>query len=168
MIGFGRSALFLLLTIGFVAHAQAPGQALDFAAWKETQINDATTQMFKISTRISQLRAHKPQQTGQKDNSQASLSSNRFRTAGADPLTLAEKDLRRAKESLETANNLALTDYVTIYLPTLESQPEALQRLIERTPKEDLGEIVKALLLKASPVDAKRNTSIISGLSPTN
>lgn len=160
--------LALLLSFSSPATAQIPGQALSFEAWKESQINDATTQMFKVSSRISQLRSGKPPVAGQKDNAQASLTSARFKTADGDPLSLAEKDLRRAKESLETANNLMLSDYVAIYLPTLESQPDALQRLIERTPKEELGEIVKALLLKSHSIDAKRNSSVISGLSPTN
>lgn len=168
MNGLVRTLLTALLLIGFSVQAQAPNQPLTFQNWKENQVNEATTQMFKISSRISQLRAVKPAAGGMKEAAQTNLPSTRVKTADADPLSLAEKDLRRAKESLEAANNLELTDYVNIYLPTLETQPEALQKLIEKLPKEDLGDILKAILTKNSRFDAKRNNSVVSGYSSSN
>lgn len=164
----GVQISIFILIFSFAAQAQIPAQPLTFLAWKEAQVNDATTQMFKISARISQLRSGKNSAAGAKEAAQAHLPSARVKTADGDPVSLAEKDLRRAKESLETANNLELSDYVNIYLPSLEAQPEVLQRLIEKTPKEELGEILKVLLAKNTRIDAKRNTPVISGLSPSN
>lgn len=168
MNGAQRTFIYVIWLLSFAAQAQLPAHPLTFQAWRETQVNDATTQMFKISARISQLRSTKNSAAGLKESAQANLPSARVKTTDSDPVSLAEKDLRRAKESLETANNLELSDYVNIYLPTLEAQPDALQRLIEKMQKEDLGEILKVLLTKNTRLDTKRNPPVISGLSPSN
>lgn len=168
MNGLIRTILSMIFFVGSSALAQVPNQPLTFQFWKEAQVTDATNQMFKISARISQLRANKPGSANVKEAAQANLPSARVKTADGDPMSLAEKDLRRAKESLEAANSLELADYVNIYLPSLESQPDAVQKLIEKLPKEELGEILKLLLTKNSRLDTKRNPPVISGLSPNN
>ncbi len=170
MYGSLRNILMLIfLLFGIAAQAQPSAlQPHTFFTWKETQVTDATNQMFKISARISQLRAIKPGAANVKESTQTNLPSARVKTTDGDPMSLAEKDLRRAKESLEAANSLELTDYVNIYLPTLEAQPEALQRLFERLSKEELGDILKVLLTKNSRIDTKRNPPVISGLTPSN
>src|SRR5690606_30071029 len=116
-----------------------------FAVWKDNQIEEATNGVFKATSRINQLKTAKALTRG---------------TSGKDPLDLAEKDLRRAKESLEIAHGLKLSDYVNIYLPSLENDPENVQKLVDKWSKEELSEVVKLLIIKGLDADARRNTPV--------
>lgn len=131
-------------------------QPKTFQSWKDLQILEAQNQMLRIGARMTQIKAGKGARAEFKEPSQ--LPTGRVRsTNDSDPMALAERDLRRARESLETATALDLTDYVNIYLPTLESQPETLQALLQKLTKEELAEILKVMLSKSSRIDAKRN-----------
>lgn len=152
--------LVCLLTLGVLGFAQEPQTpALTFQSWKEQQILEAQNQMLRISSRINQIKSAKP---GKGDAHEAALSglpSSRVRKApDTDPLATAEKDLKRGQESLDAANSLQLDDYISIYLPTLQDQPGALDKLAEKLSKEELAEIFKGMLKRNSrPIDAKRN-----------
>lgn len=71
----------------------------------------------------------------------------------ADP----EKELLRAQDRLEAAKSLQLEEYVSIYLSTLASQPEMLDKLAEKLSKEELAVLLKQLLSKTP--QAANNTS---------
>lgn len=162
-------SLILLLLKGLQATAAVeptavPMQAKTFQAWKDLQVLEAQNQVLRIGARISQIKAGRASKTDLKDTS--ALPTSRVKsTTDNDPMTMAERDLRRARESLEAANSLELADYVNIYLPTLEAQPETLQVLLQKLSKEELGEILKLILQKNSHLDTKRNSPVVGGLS---
>ena len=132
--------------------------ALGFQAWKEQQVLEAQNQTLRNSSRISQLRANKPAGKESKEAT-GSLSNSRIKKAPEqDTLAGAERDLKRAQETLENANELQFEDYIVIYLPTLQDQPEALSKLADKLSKDELAEIFKVMYTKgARGSDAKRN-----------
>lgn len=117
--------------------------ALTFQNWKEQQILEAQNQTLRVSSKITQLKASKTPSTNVKP---IVLPSSKIKKTEVDPILAAEKDLRRAQESLEAANNLGLEEYVTIYLPSLKGEPEAINSLAQRLSKEELAEIFKTFV----------------------
>lgn len=154
--------LVLILTASLSAPLLAQdGTPLTFQNWKDQQVLDAQNGLLRVSARISQLKNGKG---GTSAKESAALPANsKLKKAEVDTVSAAERDLRRAQESLQAANNLNLDDYVAIYLPTLRDQPEAIQQLGQKLSKDELVEILKGLVRKDGPPDAKR-----SGLSMTD
>jgi hypothetical protein len=114
--------------------------------------------MLRTSSRINQLKAGKSTTSAGKESSLQLHNPRIKKAAEADSLSTAERDLKRAQESLETANSLKLDDYISIYLPTLQDQPGALSSLSEKLSKEELAEIFKMTYTHQPQVsDAKRN-----------
>lgn len=161
--------LFVLVGFtAFVAAQEKPVGVLTFQSWKDQQVLGSQNQVLRISARIEQVRTSKPGQTDAKDTGLAGVPTGRVKKAViVDPLAAAEKDLRRAQESLQTANELQFEDYINVYLPTLQDQPDSLNKLAEKLSKEELSEIFKSLVKKGSKVyDAKRNSSsVLDGLA---
>lgn len=158
-----RILILLCLTMACLAFAQEPMAGKSFQSWKDLQVLEAQNQVLRVSARISQIRAGKGANTNVKDLS--NVPAGRVKTASdADALSLAEKDLKRARESLEAANALELEDYVNIYLPSLEAQPEALNALLQKLTKDEMAEILKVVLLKNSHFDGKSKSPVVSGL----
>jgi len=159
--------LCVILTPAFAAvePAAVPIQPKSFQSWKDLQVLEAQNQLLRIGARISQIKSGRGAKADSKEP--GNLPTSRVKTtADSDPMAVAEKDMRRARESLEAANALELADYVNIYLPTLESQPEALQTLLLKMSKEELGDILKVMLQKNSRIDTKRNAPpVIGGIS---
>ncbi len=116
---------------------------------------------------LARCRPHQPTQgrksVGIKDPTPLPVNP-KFKKSESDSVAAAEKDLRRAQESLKAANDLTLEDYISIYLPTLRENPEALQALAQKMSKEELSEVFKLMLRKDSPSDTKRN-GLASGFS---
>jgi hypothetical protein len=161
---FKTLSLVALLIAAIPAFGQEPQVvALTFQAWKDQQVLEAQNQILRISARLNQLKNGKASGTESKET--ANLPSNRLKKVGeADSLALAEKDLKRAQESMETATGLQFENYIDIYLPSLQDQPEAAAKLIEKLSKEELMEITKALLRKGSRTsDARRNAGRVTG-----
>ncbi len=145
------------------AFAQEPQfTALTFQAWKDQQVLDAQNQALRASARMNQIKAGKGTSSESKDS--AALPSNRIKKAGnGDQLSIAEKDLVRAQETMTSAANLQLADYINIYLPTLQDQPDAAAKLVDQLTKEELAEITKGLIRKGSPTsDTRRNVGGIT------
>ena len=143
-----------------LAWGQEPQSGVSsFEEWKQQQVLEAQNQMLRISSHISQLKTGKPGTAG-KDSSPANLPNSRIKkSTDSDTIASSERDLKRAQESLETANGLQVDDYISIYLPTLQDQPEALNKLAEKLSKEELAEIFKNSYKKGThPSDARRNT----------
>lgn len=158
--------LVLLLTFGALGFAQEPQvTALTFQSWKEQQVLEAQNQMLRISSRINQLKTNKNNKGDNKEDGLGKLPSTRVKKSEVDPILAAEKELKRGQESLDAANSLQLEDYISIYLPTLQDQPGALDKLAEKLSKEELAEIFKGVL-KRNPrtVDARRNS--VSAVDP--
>jgi hypothetical protein len=134
--------------------------AYSFQEWKEQQVLEAQNQMLRLSSHISQLKTGKPSPHDTKDSAPANLPNSRIKkSTESDTMAIAERDLKRAQESLESASLLQLDDYISIYLPTLQDQPEALSKLADKMSKEQLAEIFKNTYSKGSKTsDAKRNT----------
>lgn len=150
---------FLFSTFSIVCGAQQPViTAYTFQAWKEQQVLEAQNQLLRTSARIAQLKNSKPGAPGSKD---ALNIGSRLKKVEQDPVLAGEKDLRRAQESLQAASNLTMDEYVAIYLPTLADSPDAIQSLTQRLNKEELAEILKGLLKRDAPSDAKRNSSLV-------
>ena len=153
--------IVLLLT---VMCALAWGQdaqlnAVSFQTWKEQQILEAQNQMLRTSSRITQLKSSKTAAGSTKESTLNLPSNSRVKkTSESDSVATAERDLKRAQESLETANGLQIDDYISIYLPTLQDQPEALSKLADKLSKEELAAIFKVTYSKGPHLsDAKRN-----------
>lgn len=147
--------------------------ALTFQDWKENQLLEAQNQVLRANAKISQLKNKKASVEDKKDSSTMAGTTNARvkKLSDSDALAGAEKDLRRAQESLEATNALTVNDYITIYLPTLQNQPEAVNGLVEKLSKEELTELFKGLVVKPVKADdAKRNTksSLLSGVSLTS
>lgn len=158
MIRFSLLILLVSLSFPLLAQDQAP---LNFQSWKDQQVLDAQNALLRISARIAQLKSGKG---GAASKESAALPANsKLKKAEVDTVAGGERDLRRAQESLQAANNLTLDEYIAIYLPTLRDQPEALQQLSQKLSKEELVEIFKGLVRKDVAPDAKR-----SGLSMTD
>ena len=159
-----RSLIFLsLLLTGLSAVAQDV-VPLTFQSWKEQQILEAQNQTLRVSARISQLKSTpKGAAAGKKDAPAPVLNSKVKKTEEADPLAAAEKELRRNQESLQAAGDLSLEDYVNIYLPTLQDQPEALRALGQKLSKDELAEIFRLLVITRPNLnDAKHNQSALT------
>ena len=143
-----------------LAFGQEPQiSALSFQDWKEQQVLETQNQMLRVSSRINVLKSSK---AGKSDSRESTVLPNGRvkKTPDTDTLAAAEKEMKRSQESLEAASALQMDDYITIYLPTLQDQPEALNKLANKMTKEELAEIFKGIL-KRTPkpvVDAKRNT----------
>jgi len=161
--------VFALLFCSFSALALPEPVAFQpktFQSWKDLQVLEAQNQLLRAGARVSQAKSGKGGKNDIKE--QTPLPSGRVKTAAEDPMSAAEKEVRRAKESLEAAQGLDLSDYVNVYLPSLESQPEALAALIQKLSKEDLGEILKIMLTKNSRFDTKRNPPVVGGMISPN
>jgi hypothetical protein len=151
--------IILLTVMCALAWGQEPQVAVvGFQAWKEQQVLEAQNQMLRTSSRINQLKSNRGA-TGSAKEAAVNLPNSRIKkTADSDSVAGAERDLKRAQESLETAGGLQLDDYISIYLPTLQDQPEALNKLADKLTKEELAGIFKATYTKGSQAhDAKRN-----------
>lgn len=162
---------FTILILSLIAAAGAAAQEplvpapLTFQAWKDQQVLEAQNQVLRISARISSLRTTKPK--GSKTEP-ANLANGKLKkVSDTDTLAAAEQDLRRAQESLSSANNLQFEDYVDVYIPTLSDQPEALQKLSDKLTKEELAEIFKALMKAKAVGDAKRSAALLDTLTPS-
>lgn len=162
-----RRLLLLIATYSLPALAQDVSP-LTFQAWKEQQILEAQNQTLRVSARISQLKSGKAAAPAKAEGSLPALNSKIKKAAETDSLAAAEKELRRNQESLQTANALSLEDYVSVYLPTLQDQPEALQSLAAKLSKDELAEIFKALVSRGAAPDAKRSgpTALSEALAP--
>jgi hypothetical protein len=159
----------VLIGLTPLAQAQEPQgpTPLLFQAWKDQQVLEAQNQVLRISARIATLKSSKP--VSSKKESKEVANGKLKRVSDSETLSAAEQDLKRAQESLSTANNLQFEDYVDVYIPTLADQPEALQKLSDKLSKDELSQIFKGLMAKnaASSGDAKRNAAIADGLGGT-
>ena len=163
-----KSSFFALLVSCQVFAQQPQVVALTFTLWKEQQVLEAQNQMLRTSSRISLARTNKLGGTEAKDNT--GLPPNRVRKASDSESVAAEKELKRAQESLEIASALQFADYINIYIPTLADQPEAITKLSEKLTKEELAEIFRSQTKRlARPSDAKRSSGAMGdGLASTS
>jgi hypothetical protein len=155
-----KVSLLIALIFSSLAFAQEPQiSVFTFQNWKEQQILDAQNQALRISARIGHLKSGK----GSTSKDSTPLPANsKFKKSESDSVVAAERDLRRAQESLKASNELNIEDYVTVYLPTLRENPEALQALTQKMSKEELAEIFKVLLRKETAPDTRRNGSALA------
>lgn len=160
---FHAIAWTLILTLlSPMTHAD---EALSFQAWKDQQVLEAQNQILRASSRITQLKSGKvPVAAGGEEK--GALSSSRFKKTNVDTISAAERDLKRGQENIEAAGQLQFTDYINVYLVSLQDQPDALTKLAEKMTKEELLEVTKALIRKASrQANAQRN-SVSSNTDP--
>lgn len=143
-------SLLTLLVVGPLVMAQEPSVAsLTFQAWKDQQVLEAQNQILRASNRVANAKNTKVAQSEGKDSS--ALPSSRVKKSNdVDLMSIAEKDLKRSQESMQTATALEFEDYINIYLPTLQNEPAALTRLTEKLSKEDLAEIAKRLISRGA------------------
>jgi hypothetical protein len=155
-----KISFLIALIFSTIALAQEPQiSVFNFQTWKEQQILDAQNQTLRVSARISHLKSGKAS-TGKESTSIPA--NSKFKKSDGDSLSAAERDLRRAQESLKASIELNIEDYIMVYLPTLRENPEALQALAQKMSKEELAEIFKLLLSKERAPDARRNSSALA------
>lgn len=137
---------------------------LTVQAWKDQQVLEAQNQVLRVGAKLSALKNSKPNSSTKES---LKLGNSRVKQIESDPITITERELKRAQESLQSAQNYGLDEYIAIYLPTIADQAEAINALTNRLSKDELAEIVKTLLKKDPPSDAKRSgglTTASSGL----
>lgn len=154
------AACFLGLAVTAGAQEIKSAQPLAFQGWKDQQVLEAQNQVLRTSARLNSIKSSRPLAIKTKDGV-----ATKAKKTDADPVTSAELDLKRAKDSLETAQALKFEDYVDVYIPTLQDQPEALQKIAEKLSKEELMVVVKGLMRQPSPSDAKRSAALLEGLT---
>lgn len=136
-------SVLLVCLSNALALAQEPQEPVyNFQNWKEQQILEAQNQVLRVSARIAQLKTSK---TGGAKDSSPIPTNGKIKKVEND-VNAAEKDLRRAQESLRASNELTIEDYATIYLPSLRDSAQALQNLAQKLSKEELAEIFKVLV----------------------
>jgi hypothetical protein len=138
---------------------------LTFQAWKDQQVLEAQNQVLRLASRVSLFKSGKLTTSGIKQP--AHLPSDKVKFADTEALAGAEADLKRAQDSLANARDLKFSDYVDVYIPTLQNQPEALQKLSEKLSKEELSEIFKGLMQKSSQYDAQHGEASLGDLTVT-
>lgn len=137
---------------------------LTVQGWKDQQVLEAQNQVLRVGAKLGALKNSKPNSSTKES---LKLGNSRVKQIESDPITITERELRRAQESLQSAQNYGLDEYIAIYLPTIADQAEAINALTNRLSKDELAEIVKSLLKKDPPSDAKRSgglTTASSGL----
>jgi hypothetical protein len=153
-----------LVLISPLSHAD---EALSFQTWKDQQVLEAQNQILRASARITQIKSGKSSPASDRDDKGA-LHSSRFKKTNGDSLAAAERDLKRGQENIDAANQLQFTDYINVYLVSLQDQPEALTKLAEKMSKDELLEVTKALIRKASRQTNAQRNSVSSNLDPVN
>ncbi len=156
-----KFALFALITASLTTFAQEP-VGLTFQSWKDQQVLEAQNQLLRASNRLAQAktgRSPAPLQTAS-----TKPINDKVKKTQDDPVTAAERDVKRAQDTLERAKELDFAQYIEIYLPTLEGQPEVLQKLSDQFSKDELAQIVKTLMRRSGPADAKHKAAMLEGL----
>lgn len=160
----------MILTLSLVAAVTGPvaqaqdssaSGALTFQAWKNQQVLEAQNQILRASARVTQFKSGRIPNQNERDAS-TTLSSNRIKKVNTtDSLAIAERDLKRAQESMEAANGLQVEHYVDVYLMSLQDQPETVVKLLEKLSKDELEEITRTLIRKGSrqPTNSRRSAS---------
>lgn len=150
----------LTFFLSFTASA-ADNSPLLFQSWKSQQLLEAQNQVLRASARLAQLRAAKAT-----SSSNTLLPTNKVKNSN--PLTAAEKDLKRSQESLTNAQELTFADYVSIYVLPLQEDPEMVAKLAERLTRDELAEAFKCLMQQAPSTDAKRQSALLGSLGPSS
>jgi len=158
--------MFLVFAITLVAKAEDSPQALSFKAWKEQQVLSAQNRLLRVSVELDQLKeSHEPKESKDKEATSKEKALERFqKTQVKSELTRATKELAMAKQAVESASDLTLDDYVTIYLPTLSQAPEAIEALVGSMTKEELAQVFSEILKRQSD-QRDRSTSSSPKLS---
>lgn len=154
--------LFSILVPAMAAAQNSAPHVLTLQAWKDQQVLEAQNQVLRAAARLAQLKNSK---RGSVSKESLKIGSSRVKQVEVDPLTAADRELRRSQEGLSSAQNYGLDEYIAIYLPTLSDQAEAINALTERLSKEELAEIVKGLLKKDASSDARRNSALATASS---
>ncbi|NCN95119.1 MAG: hypothetical protein GW917_00175, partial [Bdellovibrionales bacterium] len=106
-----------------------------------------------------------PKESKDKEATSKEKALERFqKTQVKSELTRATKELAMAKQAVESASDLTLDDYVTIYLPTLSQAPEAIEALVGSMSKEELAQVFSEILKRQSD-QRDRSTSSSPKLS---
>ncbi len=152
-----KLATVLLTLHGFSLFAE---EVMNFQTWRTQQVLEAQNQTLRIAARISQIKTGKTSSENKSAGSSSFQNSHLKTTTDSESLAVVERDLKRAQDSLQAANSLQLDDYISIYLPTLQDQPEDVKALAEKLSKEDLAEIFISLVKRGSKTsDSKRHSS---------
>ncbi len=160
------SLIIMTLVFVFTLAARADASpsssvALGFKAWKEQQILLAQNRLLRATAELESTKGTLgPKETSTEKTSKSPKALQRFqRSNDKSGMDRLENELQLAKESVQTANELTLDDYITIYLPTLHQNPTALDALMESMSKEEVSSILREILRKQSDQKEKASTS---------
>jgi hypothetical protein len=105
-----KIVLICLTVLCALAFGQEPQTTVfGFEDWKQQQVLEAQNQMLRTSSRISQLKTGKAGATAKDAGVTAPPNSRTKKANDSDTVALAERDLKRAQESLETASGLQIS-----------------------------------------------------------
>lgn len=155
-------SVFCLWLPGAFAQEPTAPAPLGFQEWRDQQVLDAQNQLLRAQTRLTQSRAGKSAVPVKKA---PRLPNDKVRETSEDDVTVAERDLKRAQDYLNSASHLTFANYIDVYLPSLKDNPGALQKLAEKLTKDELAQIFKALMNAERDADARHNQAILQKLA---
>lgn len=120
-----RMLIFLVaVTFGTLSSAQET-RILSFSQWKTQQVTEAENRVARLANRITMLKSDLAQKQ---------------------PLKPIEHELEGAQQALEIAKQYTIEHYVATYLNQFVDSREALLELSQVTPKEEMADLLAAIL----------------------
>lgn len=144
-------------------------ELMTFKAWKDQKVIEAQNLSTRLNNRIVLLKAGKikPEELAAEfpqfanENESAALTKRAQKLRGNDLTTRLERELARAQKTLEFARDLTLQEYAVGYLNQFQDYPDAIAKMTSKLSKEELADLVKALLDSSSPtLDTRKNDRI--------
>jgi hypothetical protein len=178
--------IFIVAVLTFAVTSQAQGpstEPLSFKSWKEQQIIEAQNHVARISNRLVLLKAGKVQAEevsaefnnflSEKLSSETpKLTSKAQKFSSKDVQMRLEMELSRTQKGLDYAKELGLSEYFLGYLVQFQENPEAIAAVAGRLSKEEVAELLKALLKANQPslggAESRRLRSALGQLETSN
>lgn len=143
-----------VFAVAIIAKADTtPPSVYSFKTWKEQQVLLAQNRLLRTTAELEVLKnsgASKEPIEEEKSSSKQQALKRFHRAQEKSDLERLENEVRLAKEAVQTAAELTLDDYVTIYLPTLTQSPKALDSLVESMSREEIASLLKEILKNQS------------------
>ena len=145
----------------------ATPELLSFKNWKDQKVVEAQNLVTRLNNRIVLVKAGKikaedlaaefPQLAGGQDN--VALTTRAQKLQGNDLNERLERELARSQKALEFSRDLTLQEYAVGYLNQFQDYPEAIAKMTEKLSKEELSDLVKALLQASQQTPDTRSSA---------
>lgn len=152
-----KSIIYIYIAMVSVAAFAAPQPQLTeapqiYKVWKDQQIVEAKNNVVRIANKITLARAGK-------------LSEQELQALK--PIERMDNDLRVAQENLQIAQELSVEDYFVVYLSRFRSHPDAIQSVASRMSKDEVAELIRAMLNRGEATTTQNGTILPGSNSAT-